>query len=345
MKFNWDHLEQFTEIESPHSAGFSVALDVSCACFDSDFEIVKIAKNSLVGSLESADQVEWGKGVSDMFMNWRTDVPPTMPSLLALACDHFNIADDHPFLNVALAACVLSEMPHLNPYHNNHHFHEVVAMAIRLCATHQSMNEGTDFELNASDILLLLTAAAIHDFDHDGQGNIMDGHHTPSRLEKRAVDQVTPFLMAAGLGQMHMDTVRALVLTTDVSKGLEGESPSNILRAVHMAHVKGLSMPEVAQDLQPLANDRKLALMACLLGEADIAPSTGLNYDFSQMATILVAQESSVLQPSATTLYGFMRHICQGQYMSDAARVLMAENFTSISLMAEQDSEENRLYA
>ena len=217
-------------------------------------------------------------------------------------------------------------------------------MAIRLAATH---NEIADEEsrLNSDDILMLLTAAAVHDFAHDGQGNVWGGVHQPSRLEQRAVDEVKPFLMAAGCSEDDFQILAAMIISTDVSHG-EGEiSPADMMREIYNVHHKGGDMPQCDEWLLPLSKDKKAALLALILGEADIAPSTGLSYEFSQMTTILVAEESDVLKPSAMTLYGFMQRICHGQYLSPAARHLMAENFTSISLYAEQDSESGALYA
>lgn len=344
MRPNWDNLESLCELDALHSDGFSVALDVCRASFLDDRARLYDFMPLIADSIDSREQVEWGRDVARMFDKWRDDVPPTMPSLLAIACDYFDIPAHEPLFDVATAACVLSEVPNFNAFHNNHHFREVVTMVICFCAHHNQLWDDSR-ALSKEDILLLITAAAIHDFAHDGNGNIIDGHHTPSRLEIKAVNEAEPFLRAAGLSERELEIIRALVLVTDVSSGANGQSPSNLLRAIYRAHTGEGEMPDIKGPLSVLAKDRKTAMMGLIMGEADISPSTGLCYDFSQRLTVLVAAESSVLQPSANTLYGFMKHICHGNYMSPVARYLMTENFTAISLQAEQDAEENRLYA
>jgi hypothetical protein len=84
--------------------------------------------------------------------------------------------------------------------------------------------------------------------------------------------------------------------------------------------------------------------MSVLLGEADIAMSSGLDYPFSKEMTKLVAQESSILQPSANTLKGFMEVICHGGYLSRAAQMTLGQSFQAILLEAETDAEKGVLY-
>jgi hypothetical protein len=343
MIFNWEHVEHLSELDSSYAAGFSVSLDVCRAAFEDDKNRLDALMPLIADSIESREQVEWGRDMAIVFEQWRDGIPPFMPSLLSVACDYFDIIDHSPLLDVALSACILSEIPHFNPYHNNHHFREVMTMVICFCAHHNRIYQ--DKTLSSDDILTVITAAAVHDFAHDGQGNVTDGHHIISRLEQKAYDETAPFLKAAGADDELCDLIHALILGTDVSKGTEGKSPSEILRDIYKAHIGKGEMPFIHDSMVILTKDMKFALMGLILNEADIAPSTGLSYDYAIKMTVLVAKESSVLQPSATTLNGFMKHICHGQYLSGVARHLMAENFTAISLQAEQDSEDNRLYA
>lgn len=346
MNMNWSALDPVLDCEAAYSADFSVALDVSRAAFSDDAKRVYEAKPYIVEPIESRFQVEWGKALSEFFTQWRQDVPPTLPAFLSLACSHFEIDRQHPLLPAALTAAVLAEVQHLNSYHNTHHFREVYVMVMRLCATHNRFVEIPHDKFYPTDILLMLIAAAIHDFSHDGKGNFIDGKHYPSRLEKKAVAMARPFLQAAGLDEGSLKLVELMVLTTDVSQSPKHESPSSILRKAYEAHYsKKIAMPPLPSSLARLAYDDKLSLMAATLGEADIAPSTGLDYDYSKFATTLVAAESGVMKPAASTLHGFMMQICHGRYLTPAARYLMAENFTIISLQAEQDSEKDVLYA
>lgn len=340
----WDDVESLGDLDSPHAMGYTVAWDVCYASFAVDFAKLEKLKPIIFDPIESSAQSEWGVEMSNRFMKWRKNVSPTMPALISMACDYFEIPETHPLLKSALCSAILSEVQHLNPHHNPHHFHEVVTMAMRLCATHNQIVVAKE-KLNADDILILMIAAAIHDFAHDGQGNVVKGKHTPSRLENKAIEEAKPFLMASGCTEESYEIISALILSTDVSHGEGQKSPADIMRDIYIAHGNKGEMPVVEGALSPLVKDKKVSLLALILGEADIAPSTGLSYEFSKIMTVLVAEESSVLLPSATTLYGFMQHICHWQYLSPAARHLMAENFTGISLEAEQDSEGEVLYA
>ena len=345
MILPWDDVENLGDLESPHAMGYTVAWDVCYASFAVDYAKLQGLKSIFFDPIDSSKQSEWGNEMSDHFMGWRQNVSPTMPALISLACDCFGITEDHPLLKPVLVAAILSEVQHLNPYHNTHHFHEVMTMVLRLCATHNQILHEEKHQVNADDIMVLMMAAAIHDFAHDGKGNFLDGDHYPSRLERKAIDHAKPFLMAAGCPTDVFDVISAIILSTDVSHGIGQKSPADTMRDIYMAHYRGREMPSVDTDFMPLVQDKKASLLALILGEADIAPSTGLSYAFSQMTTVLVAAESDVLQASANTLYGFMQRICHGQYLSPAARHLMAENFTGISLNAEQDSEAGALYA
>lgn len=346
MNMNWTALNPVLECNSPHNAAFTVAFDVCRASFHDDMALVNEAKAPIVGPIESRLQVEWGKTLSDYFMRWRHDIPPTIPAFLALACDHFGIEGDHRLLPAALTASVLAETQHLSAYHNTNHFREVFVMVMRLCSTHNRFNDIPHDRFYPTDVLLMLIAAAIHDFAHDGQGNFIDGKHMPSRLEKQAFIQAKPFLEKAGMTDDELNIVELMILSTDVSHGKSYQSPSTLLRQAYEAHYSGKkSMPDMPIVMQRFSFDDKLCLMAATLCEADVAPSTGLDYEFSKFTTTLVAEESGVLTPAATTLHGFMTQICHGRYLTPAARHLMAENFTGISLQAEEDSERNVLYA
>jgi len=346
MDMNWIALDSVLRCNSPHRAAFSVAFDVCQACFDNDINLVLEAKAPAIEPIELQSQVEWGKNISDYFMRWRNDIPPTVPAFLALACDHFGIDSGHRLLQAALTAAILAETQHLNAYHNTNHFREVFVMIMRLCSTHNWLNDIPHDQFYPTDVLLMLIAAAVHDFAHDGKGNFPNDRHQPSRLEKEAFVQARPFLQAAGLTEDELSAVELMILTTDVSRSQFGDSPSNLLRKAYRAHYLGeMPMPDLPVIMQHLSYDAKLCLMAMTLCEADIAPSTGLNYEFSKFTTTLVAKENGILTPAATTLHDFMIEICHGHYLTPAARYLMEENFAMISMRAEEDGGKNILYA
>ena len=342
MIFDWDAMEKLASVDSHYSPAFSVALDMCRASVASDCEVADRAHTLIFSLVESNKQIEWGSALADQFMIWREDIPPTLPALLPMICEHFEIDDHHPLINVALAACILGETVHDNAFHNTHHFREVLLITIRLCALWNDIANDADDRFFAADILLLVTAAAIHDFTHDGKTNIRDGKHTPSYLEKRAVLEASPFLKAAGISDSDLALVEHLVIATDVSVDENGQSPAKSVQTYARKHMNGAITSD--ETVSPYQKNPKLCLMALILTEADIAPSTGLSYDFSKILTRLVAAENNGLTPTAKTLYGFIMAISKDRYTSPATRHLMMESLTKISMEASLDSENQVSY-
>lgn len=288
----------------------------------------------------------FGEKIVALFKTWRQENPPKTAAIIASALDYFNVDGESPLLKATMLAGFLADIPHPNPYHNNHHFHEVLIMLIILINHHNTAFGKEIIRLGGREISLLLIAACIHDFAHDGQSNIVEGTHFPSRLEKRSFDMAKPFLQSAGVDDTSLLWLEIMIICTDVSRGPNGRSPAGLCRDVFLAHeydnIHAVNIPEF---YQPLMNNPQLSLIATLLCEADIAPSSALTYDFSKMLTCLVAQESSVLKPSANTLHGFMEVICHGGFLTRASKSLLGANFHHIQKSAAQDKDDNVLYA
>jgi hypothetical protein len=342
MQFDWLTIDSLRDVESHYAPAFSVALDVCRACADSDYQNADKAHSLIFDEIISNQQIEWGSALADQFLIWREDIPPTLPAFLAMACDYFDIDDNHPLLNVALAACVLGETVHDNQFHNTNHFREVMVVTMRLCATWNMITDNADIRFYAADILLLIIAAGIHDFAHDGMSNVRDGVHVPSFLERRAIDNAAPFLIAAGISDVDLLSVQNLVIATDVSVDKDGNSPAKKIQKIVRHHLEGQPVTDDIDNF--FMNNAKLSIMALILSEADITPSTGLSYDFSKIMTRYIAAEDNDLEPTAATLDGFMTTTCKKRYTSPATRHLMMENFTKISLEASIDSENNVSY-
>ncbi len=151
-----------------------------------------------------------------------------------------------------------------NSYHNTQHFCEVMMSAFFL-----ALLDGFDVEARCE----MAVAALMHDFHHDGQGN----GTTPYRLERIAVAQSVPYLVAAGVAPQQQLRLAALVLATDVVHGLP------IAHACHAHHVAGSELPAPdagAPELAQLGEKPFMARQAVLLTEADMLPSIGLSLDY-----------------------------------------------------------------
>jgi hypothetical protein len=286
-----------------------------------------------------------GKNISKNFTLWRAQGQPHVGQILSLLCDHFSVPDNHKLIVPAMVACALAEIPNKNLYHNNDHFFEVVSMSLCLSSAHNDLTRSPADRLSIDEVLLLFIAACIHDFAHDGQGNIMDGIHISSRLEKRSLLKSKSYLIDSGLSDDDFAKIKMMVIATDVSRNAQGRSPAGIARDIYLAHEHdNVSIVNIDDFYAPLIANKNLSLMSVLLGEADIAMSSGLDYPFSKEMTKLVAQESSILQPSANTLKGFMEVICHGGYLSRAAQMTLGQSFQAILLEAETDAEKGVLY-
>jgi len=222
--------------------------------------------------------------------------------------------------------CALVDHYKLNPPHsfeNRGVFGDEVDNEWTTTMAHNTVNRNPLMTLNHDDILLLVTVAAIHDFAHDGNGNIVDGVHIPSRLENNAFNCAEPFFDAMGVNQNYKNMIKQMIIATDVSRGDMGRSPAGYTRDVFLAHIHdNVSIVNAPGECHMLLESEKLTLMCILMCEADIAMSSGLDYEFSKEMTKLIAEESSVLQANANTLHGFMEVICHGGYLSRAAQRL-----------------------
>jgi hypothetical protein len=146
------------------------------------------------------------------------------------------------------------------PYHNRQHFCEVALAAHFLCRWH---------DLAPREARLVLLAALVHDFEHDGRpGRAFD-------YEARSVTAAGPLLRDAGLDDAACEALSALVLATDFAQGV----PNAV--ALHRWHLSGraAALPPHPAELAALAAQPRLARAAVLLCEADVLPSIGLTLD------------------------------------------------------------------
>ncbi len=339
MDFKWTSLLDFMTEDSAYEAAFHHAVQ-NVSENHSNFTLTPIIDKALACKTSE----DFGAYFADILQGWRDGDAPSNAMIAQSALHYFEIESSHQYYSAVMVAGVLADIPHDNIYHNNHHFREVIVLLCLLMAKHNAI---APFKLSSHDIALLLIAACIHDFSHDGEGNILKGAHMPSRLEKRAFSRAEPFLAKAlSHDTQAMDKIALFLICTDVSRGETGRSPAGYCRDIFLAHeydnVHTVNVPDM---FDPLIKNPMLSTMASLLCEADVGISTGLTYAYAKRMTCLVAQESDVLMPSANTLFGFMDVICHGGFSTRAARHLMSDNFQSIRQSAEQDMDNNVLYA
>ena len=345
MDIDWNGLKPILCAHAEDNSSNLAALEKCRKAHESSLAMIEQADAVLFSFVPQGEQDKWGEAISEQFLEWRKGPAPVMTAFFEKVCLYFDIDEQNPLFEGALLAAVMAEIPNGQTYHNNHHFREVVMILMRMCVTYNGMTLQQDVRLTADQILLLFIAACLHDFGHDGKDNMVDGEYVPARMEEKSIDLAMPVLVDADCPAAYLDMLSLLIICTDATNHGMGPSPAAIARDILTMHVqKDIVIEDLDPFFQPLVDDYKAALMAVMLCEADIAPSSGLSYMFSKKMTVAIARESSALEPTAATLHGFMETICQGRYLTAAARYLMAENFTSISLQASEDSKNNVMY-
>jgi hypothetical protein len=255
-----------------------------------------------------------------------------------------------------MAGAFMADLPNDNAFHGNAHYRDITATVFRILTSflqlHRKQAElAKDFPvLSHKHQALLLCAASVHDFCHDGKGNSEDGQHMPMRLEQKAYECASPILSEIGLSDADLHDLHLMILATDVSYGAQALSPSRILTRCYGHLFEGKDKPVVkAEDYKFLADNflerKDLTLLAMMLEEADLFCSVGLSYDYAKMTTILVAEETEILSTKASTLHGFIEMICHGIMATPSARKLFKPTFEEIYKIASDDVRLDKDYA
>jgi len=288
---------------------------------------------------DEADMKGWAVRLVDQFIAWRKqsdDVCRPLPRILTRLASEIDGVAANPLYMPAMMACVLGSLPMGLPFHNHHHIREVVCLVITLTHAEHARRPFTDYP---SRLLENVIAACIHDFAHDGRGNLRMGKHTPMRLEQQSLDHAEAYLKAAGLSASAWARIVPIVLCTDVSKINEPDemSPADWVRKAYRRGA-GTIPDGCPLVIAPIFTDRELAAQAMLMEEADIGISAGLDYSYARRMTALIADETGVLSPSPETLIGFIDHICHQEFVTDAGTDLFSANLMQIRAKAKQET-------
>lgn len=266
---------------------------------------------------------------------------PGLAALCILACRQFGLEKQELVLPV-IAAAVLGEIQSGLSYHNNDHFRKVVLQIMRIIFVHNEIFEGTPRVLKDYQIALLLIAACIHDFGHDGMGNTIKGVFEQGRLERLSYSLVRPYLVAAGLeNEVDLAALEVMLLATDVSPLGDPFSPMRQMKAAYRFHFLGERRREplnLSDELDALEKDPALVQMSLILHEADVATSAGLDYVTSQYETGFYRREIGADDARPSHILDFLEQVCQRQFLGAAAQKLYSANMARIYALAEQDA-------
>jgi hypothetical protein len=209
--------------------------------------------------------------------HWFATAPTPLATAYGLAMQISGIGDDDPLHRAGMAAARDIDAGIgagcANGYHNHRHFCEVVLCALFLAQLAQ---------LAQREQALVVLAALLHDFHHDGRPN-----GQAFRLERRSLAAARPYLQEAGVDVAEQVALATLVLATDSAYGVP------MARCCHGWH-SGDPMPPPAPPLPQLAGLvllPRLALMATLLTEADVLPSVALTAAHADVTTARLESE------------------------------------------------------
>ncbi len=244
-----------------------------------------------------------------------------------------------PLVRAMLVASILAEVPNNLPYHNNLHFQKVLLHVIRMVAAHNNnLYKDTGHSLDKKDIAKLIIAACIHDIGHEGKGNIIDHKYHLAKIELRSYAYAYPFMRAVRLDDEFLSDIEVMLMTTDISPIGDPISPINQLRKAYEHH---FGMDEesaeseedeaaLSEELSVLLENSHLCLLSVMLQEADIMNSAGVHYDITRYESIAVSKEIGLSQSLPEDTLLFLKTICNGRMLSDAARFLAEDNLEAI---------------
>ena len=259
----------------------------------------------------------------------------SLGAILAAGLDilGFDVSEDRDLILPVMMAAVLGEITNNLVYHNNMHFRKVALHTIRMIKAHNMLNRDTCLCMDKNKIVCMLSAAAIHDLDHNGRGNIVDRKYYVGLTEKRSFDLAQPYLKQAGLSDISLQDIRTMLISTDVSPFGDPISPSYQVRAAYEYHFgtdEGSDDLELCDDLAQLENRAGLCLMCLMLHEADIMNSAGVSYKITKIESVAISKEIGRQSATPEDTLLFLEKICGGHMLSDASRYLAGENFQSI---------------
>lgn len=337
-------LKALVQTVKPHENG--PAPEALIACIDDMSR--KIAQDDqrmddVADVLFGSDTSAYGTRATAVFSRWHSEGGgPVMPVMLAHAADHFGLADNTPTIRAAMMAAILAEIPNHLQYHGNEHYRKVMFHTIRLLATHQSSDFPYQPALNADDVGKMLIAAAIHDLGHEGGDNLRDGIYTPGYMEQQAFDIARPYFEAMGLERDFWGEIETVIFCTDITFFAGDNSPCIRMKKIYRHFFMGGADGEDVESmmigkLRLFEDNAKLAVMAMMLHEADIATSAGLSYEQSRSETVDIMEERGILNAGPKTLLRFLTEQLDGRMMTPAAQKLFAGEMAIIMQQAEDD--------
>lgn len=290
------------------------------------------------------DITAYGIRAAAVFQRWENEGGgPCLPAFMAFTSEKFRLNIDTPEMQAAMMAAVLAEVPNDLKYHGNEHYRKVLFHAVRLLATYSQSDYQVLPVLLPADFMKMLIAAIIHDLGHEGGDNMRDGIYTPGYMEQKAMDIVRPYFEHFGLDRDFFGDIETVVFCTDITFFAGDNSPCIRMKKIYR-HFFTRDLPEgedvetmMMGKLRRFEDNPRLAMMAMLLHEADIATSAGLTYEQSKAETISIMEERGITTAGPKTLLRFLIEQLDGKMMTPAAQALFAGPMAGIMQQANDE--------
>lgn len=288
--------------------------------FEQDLQKVAEAESVLFPSLQNGRlDKSAGKNLADVFRKWR-ESPPSIAALLCRSAEKLGIGPESAFLRAALLTAIAADVPNANPYHNTHHYREVVCAMTRLLHAHTRCPN--EIQLDKNDMAKCLLAAAGHDLLHDGNANGL----TQYRLEDQSFLAMASFMTLAGVSEKHQQDIHTMIRATDISARHGRPSPQTLLKYFYAGEKIAL-----CDGISAAAGDKKLLTMAALLGDADLTPSGATDLLFIRSMSTCVHRETPSVQDTPQETLNFIRFVIGGRYTTAAGQALGQESLADIN--------------
>jgi hypothetical protein len=221
--------------------------------------------------------------------------PAPLTHAYSLAIQVTDMAPAHPIFRAGMAAArdidagIGAGVPH--GYHNARHFCEVLLCALAVAQL---------ASLTPHEQALLLLAALLHDFHHDGGRRLYPFQH-----ELCSLAAASPYFDAAGVAAPDRAVLATLILATESVCGVP------LARCCHAWHSGAMTPPPPPRrpELASLAASPRLALMAAALTEADVLPSVALTPEHAALTTARLEAEWNIVMGAAGKVEFIDRHV------------------------------------
>jgi hypothetical protein len=328
----------------PHDDGFDKDLILKTyedvrEKLDSDFKRVYE-----VGELLFSDDISaYGERCTSVFKRWDEEGGgPSILSIIVHALGQFNLTSND-YKKACFLSCILADVPNDLQYHGNEHYKKVLFHLIRLIKTHNHIVDNEEEALSLDEIVTLILCGVIHDLGHQGGDNLRDGIYTPGYMEQRSIDIAFPYLNSLELSDSILADIETLVFCTDITFFAGENSPCVRMRKIYDYFYGEKQDDKVLNymmgKLRRFEDNKKLALLAMLLHEADIGSSAGLSYEQSIKETIDIIEERGMKSAGPRVLLTFMQEQLEGGMKTPAAKTLFGTAMEKIMAQAVADME------